>query len=325
MSEELQHIERIKGLIIKYLGENNLDEDECEELKNWIELSDENRKLFNEVADVNYVKDKIHGLPNPEALKEARWEQVLSVTANDESSAGPMISVKRTISWIRYIMVASMAGVLAMGAWFYVNHQAIGKTNVPVVAVTFKNDIAPGGNKAVLTLSNGSAAVLDSLGNGRIAHHGATNNVKVDNGRLAYNLLNEKPEGVRYTMLTTPATGQYQVVLPDRSKVWLNNASSLRYPVVFTGNIREVELRGEAYFEITRNTDMPFKVKTGDMMVDVLDTSFNIAAYSDVNKIKKMLLTGAVRVSKGNAKTLLKPGEQVRVTTAGSLRWMQTA
>jgi ferric-dicitrate binding protein FerR (iron transport regulator) len=150
-----------------------------------------------------------------------------------------------------------------------------------------------------------------------VAHQGATNIVKVDNGRLAYNSLNEKSEEVRYNILTTPAAGQYQVVLPDGSKVWLNNASSLRYPVSFTGNSREVELKGEAYFEIARNADMPFKVKVDAMVVNVLGTSFNIAAYADEPQVSTTLLTGAVRVSEGSVNTLLKPGEQIQKNTEG--------
>jgi len=195
----------------------------------------------------------------------------------------------------------------------------IATNTAPAKVTHLKNDAAPGGDKAILTLSDGSTFVLNSTGNGTIALQGATNIVKVDNGKLAYNTLKEKPGEVTYNTLTTPAAGQFQVALPDGSKVWLSNASSLRYPVAFTGKGREVELKGEAYFEIAHNAAMPFTVKVGEkMLVNVLGTSFNIAAYGDESQVKTTLLTGAVRVSEGSANALLKPGEQVQVNSEGA-------
>jgi ferric-dicitrate binding protein FerR (iron transport regulator) len=186
-----------------------------------------------------------------------------------------------------------------------------------------KNDVKPGGNKAVLTLADGSAVVLDKLEKGAIADQGAARVVKLDDGKLAYNILTEKPAELAFNTLTTPAAGQFEVLLPDGSKVWLNNASSLRYPVAFTGKDREVELKGEAYFEIARNSRQPFKVHVGEMMVDVLGTSFNISAYEDERAIKTTLLTGAVRVSKGAAMVLPKANEQVQLNEAGKLSVLQ--
>ncbi|HEX9511263.1 MAG TPA: FecR domain-containing protein [Puia sp.] len=317
MSEDLQYIERIAGLIIKYHREK-ISSREYRELMAWCDLSEANRQLFERLSDSNYLRDKLKVLPDLQSLKEAGWEKVIAaISAEDEDPYTAVIPARR-INWSRYMVAASLAGVLAVGVWLYVKYSSVTKTNTPASFVSnFKNDVKPGGDKARLTLSDGSTVVLDSTGSGTIAQQGNTKIVKVDNGRLAYNALNEKPAEITYNILTTPAAGQFQVVLPDGSKVWLNNASSLRYPVAFTGRVREVELKGEAYFEIARNAAQPFKVRVGTMLVDVLGTSFNIAAYEDESHVKTTLLTGGVRVSEGTANALLKPGEQVQVNAAG--------
>jgi ferric-dicitrate binding protein FerR (iron transport regulator) len=226
------------------------------------------------------------------------------------------------MNWRRYLVAAGLVGAAVVGTWLYVmsRHDAEVRTVASApVASRLKNDVAPGGNKAVLTLSDGSSVALDKAEKGAIANQGAARVMKVDDGKLAYNILTEKPTELAYNTLTTPAAGQFEVLLPDGSKVWLNNASSLRYPVAFTGKDREVELKGEAYFEIAPNSRQPFKVRANDMLVDVLGTSFNISAYADESTIKTTLLTGAVRVSKGNVGTLLKPNEQVQLNETGKL------
>lgn len=321
MSEDLQHIERIAGLIIKY-HRDKIRSREYRELMEWCDLSEKNRLLFERLSDPNYLRDKLKELPDMQSLKDAGWEKVITaISAEDEDPyTTAVIPMIRRSSWSRYMVVAaSLTGVLTVGAWLYIKYSSDAKTNTPSsLASNFKNDVKPGGDKAVLTLSDGSTVVLDSTAaSGTIAQQGNTKIVKVDNGRLAYSTANQKSEVITYNTLTTPAAGQFQVALPDGSKVWLNNASSLRYPVAFTGKTREVELKGEAYFEIARNAAQPFKVRVGAMLVDVLGTSFNITAYDDESHVRTTLLTGGVRVSEGAASTLLKPGEQVQVNPAG--------
>jgi len=264
------------------------------------------------------VRDKIKELPDIQALKKEGWEKVLNTIAEEDVSAYPV--VVRRIRRTRYFIAASVAGLLVTGVWLYTKNRPIERSDVSsALASNFKNDVAPGGNKAVLTLSDGSHVVLDSAGKGTIAHQGAARVVKLDDGQLAYSAAGEKPAALAYNTLTTPAAGQFQVTLPDGSRVWLNNASSLRYPVAFTGKTREVELKGEAFFEIAPNAHQPFKVKVRETLVDVLGTSFNITAYADEDNIKTTLLTGSVRVSNGDAKTVLKLGEQAQVNEAGKL------
>jgi len=317
MSEDINYHDRIAALIKAYIH-GTLSEEEALELKVWCAQSDTNQALFDQLMDPEYVKEYIKTRPEPGALKAAGWERLTSTLAEVDPD-WPGTPVRR-LSWKRYLIAASLVGAAVLGTLLYFGGRHDGKTMTSIpVASHLKNDVAPGGNKAVLTLSDGSSVVLDKAEKGAIANQGAARVMKLDDGKLAYNILTEKPTELAYNTLTTPAAGQFQVLLPDGSKVWLNNASSLRYPVAFTGKDREVELKGEAYFEIATNSRQPFKVKVDDMLVDVLGTSFNISAYTDESAIKTTLLSGAVRVSKGDAKTLLKPNEQVQLNETGKL------
>lgn len=178
-----------------------------------------------------------------------------------------------------------------------------------------KNDIAAGGNRAILTLSDGSQIVLDSAGAGTITQQGNTKIIKLGNGQLSYNressVSNGQPE-VLYNTISTPRGGQYQIELPDGSQVWLNAESSLHFPTAFNGKERSVELAGEAYFEVAKNASMPFTVKTKAELVQVLGTHFNVMAYEEENSQKTTLLEGSVKVIRDQAMTLLKPGEQAK-------------
>lgn len=169
--------------------------------------------------------------------------------------------------------------------------------------------IAPGGNKAILTLADGSAVTLDSAGSQVIQQANAT--IRQYAGRLQYTAQGNTG-GISYNVLTTPAGGQYQVTLPDGSRVWLNASSSLRFPTAFNAGERNVELTGEAYFEISQNDRQPFKVTAGDVNIDILGTHFNVCAYNDENHITTTLLEGAVKVNNRDKAVLLKVGQQAK-------------
>jgi len=145
--------------------------------------------------------------------------------------------------------------------------------------------------------------------------------VKLDSARLAYSVTGaDKAAPVAYNILTTPKSGQYQLILPDGSHVWLNNVSSLRYPTSFNGPNRKVELTGEAYFEIAKVVGKPFIVNVNGEEVEVLGTSFNIKAYADEGVTQTTLLTGAVRVSAGKTAVRLQPDEQAQWKGSGDIR-----
>ncbi|HJU45510.1 MAG TPA: FecR domain-containing protein [Chitinophagaceae bacterium] len=182
----------------------------------------------------------------------------------------------------------------------------------------FKNDVAPGGNKATLTLADGRTIVLDSTQNGTIATQGGSSIIKLSNGQIRYDLKGLSQGSVSWNTLSTPRGGTYQITLPDGSKVWLNAESSITYPVAFTGNERRVELvDGEAYFEVAKDSKRPFIVSVDDNMeVEVLGTHFNVNAYEDEEVIKTTLVEGKVKVNKSNKSNeslLLIPGQQAKV------------
>ena len=180
----------------------------------------------------------------------------------------------------------------------------------------------PGSNKAILTLADGSTIILETAANGTLTQQGNSKIVKPAEGKLAYNLLDEKTTEVLYNSIATPRGGQYQVIFSDGSKVWLNAASSLRFPAGFTGNERKVELVGEAYFEVSKNASMPFKVAiAGKGEVEVLGTHFNVHAYHDEETTHTTLLEGSVRVtglSTGDSH-IINPGEQAQVDGKGQI------
>ncbi len=177
--------------------------------------------------------------------------------------------------------------------------------------------MTPGGNKAVLYLAGGQAITLDTAGNGAIASQGNVQVIKLDSGQLAYQGAGAQGE-VAYNTLATPRGGQFRIILPDGSSVWLNAASSCDSPA-FNGKEREVELRGEAYFEIAKNADKPFRVKVKDMTVQVLGTHFNVMAYDDEASVRTTLLEGAVQVKQGTHSLAMRPGQQVSAHPAGNM------
>jgi len=194
-------------------------------------------------------------------------------------------------------------------------------------------DIVPGGNKAILVLADGTSIVLDSVSNGTISEQGNIKVEKLNNGLLAYTIngkqVTEHDEAF-YNTISTPRGGQYQVTLSDGTKVWLNAASSIRFPVVFTGTERKVEITGEAYFEVTKNKSMPFKVKAVKSEIEVLGTHFNVNAYDDETSIKTTLIEGLVKVSVPETIGLqtprfLQPGQQSSINNDGKINILKNA
>lgn len=213
--------------------------------------------------------------------------------------------------WVRASVAAAVVIILGIGILKWASYQRP-VTPSPVIAAT--HDALPGGNKAVLTLGNGSNIILDSATRGALARQGGATVVKKESGSLAYVGGRESSAAPTYNTLTTPRGGQYHLQLADGTVVWLNAASSIRYPTAFTGPTREVEVTGEAYLEVAKNPAKPFRVKANGVEIDVLGTSFDVNAYSDESAIRTTLVEGSVKViGAASAKTLL-PGQQAIVT-----------
>lgn len=182
------------------------------------------------------------------------------------------------------------------------------------------NDIMPGTSGAILKLDDGSSVVLDNAANGNLVQQGNTLVVKSGAAISYVNGKGESEKQVQYNTVETPRGRQFQLVLEDGTKVWLNAASSIRFPVAFIGDQRKVEITGEAYFEVAKNKQKPFQVMCNGSMVEVLGTHFNVNAYEDEESMNTTLLEGSVRVEKGKDQKIIKPGEQAQVHHDGSVR-----
>jgi len=170
--------------------------------------------------------------------------------------------------------------------------------------------IEPGSTKAILQLGNGAEILLDSAQNGFLSKQGSTQIIKVKPGNLIYQAGTSNSDQINYNTIIIPRGGYYNVTLPDGTKVWLNAASSLRFPTRFSGSSREVELRGEAYFEVASDKEMPFSVSINHTSVQVLGTHFNVNGYDDEGSIRTTLLEGAVKFRYGSGEKLLRPGQE---------------
>jgi transmembrane sensor len=179
--------------------------------------------------------------------------------------------------------------------------------------------ITAGSNKAVLMLADGSSIILDSTSQGTLTKQGNVKVIKLNTATVAYNSSEANSKEMVYNTLSTPGGGQYQLILPDGSKVWLNASSSIHFPTVFKGKERSVTVTGEAYFEVAKNAAMPFKITVKDMVVEVLGTHFNIMASEDESSMNTTLLEGSVKVSKGGINKMLVPGKQSVINRAGEI------
>lgn len=210
--------------------------------------------------------------------------------------------------WLRIAAAASV--VLCVGIAYYFYQWAQPE---PVV-LQAQSNISPGGNKAYLTLADGQKIALTNAKNGTVALQPGVRITKAADGELIYSISNAEEQGKginNYNTIETPVGGQYQIVLPDGTKVWLNAASSLKFPSTFARLVsRKVELRGEAYFEVAKNKQQPFIVKTTEQDVEVLGTHFNINTYKDEQVVKTTLLEGSIKIHNDLESKILKPGEQ---------------
>lgn len=170
--------------------------------------------------------------------------------------------------------------------------------------------VQPGSNKATLTLSDGSSIDLDDSKAGTLCKQGTVTVGKREDGSLVYQSSGSQNAVALYNTITTPKGGQYQLVLSDGTRVWLNAASALKYPATFNGSDRKVELTGEAYFEVAKNKNMPFKVSLNSMSIEVLGTHFNVNAYADEPEVTTTLLEGAVKLTNASGQSTLNPGQQ---------------
>ncbi|MBP1650161.1 MAG: FecR protein [Bacteroidetes bacterium] len=209
---------------------------------------------------------------------------------------------------------AAFTGLFILLSSIYKNNPTLPPSTLKNLA---SNKVTPGCNKAILTLADGSSITLDSAGAGSLTTKNGVIIKQVQNGLIEYNDKTGS-SATSWSTISTPTGGQYQIVLEDGTKAWLNATSSLRFPTTFRNNERTVEISGEVYFEIATNESKPFKVNFDGNTITVLGTHFNVMAYKDEAKSKVTLLQGAVKVNNHSGEQLLKPGMQAQMTDSNT-------
>lgn len=267
------------------------------------ECTRQEQKLLETYKDGFLQQDKewdATHLGDPETIKDAIQSQ-LKISIENQFK-------RQKISRNWYSAAAVILVLIASGLYF--NKKTVEPVAVNSISPRFKNDVMPGNNKAVLILGDGSQIDLDNAKDGLLASESNIDIEKVGLGQLKYKTGNQPVQAVKYNTLRTPMGGQYSLVLPDGSKVWLNSGSSLRFPTAFSGSDRIVELEGEAYFEITPNKQKTFRVRTNNSMeVKVLGTHFNVMAYENEKSISTTLIEGSVQVQTSSGKVRIDPGQ----------------
>ena len=300
---------RIAQLIAKErLGE--LQDAEREELDRWLEEDEQHQVWKDHLSSPEYVA----GMQESFRASEENVEASLKSFHRDHLNNAPVRRLNGGARFNRWwVAAAVLVPLVIAGVWLAEKHSVPVPGPAPVVA-----DVQPGRNKATLTLANGNRVLLDTGISGQLVQKGGVQ-IHYDQGKVEYQGLRLAENDVTYNTLTTAKGGEYQLVLPDGSKVWLNAASSLRYPTSFTGKERHVELTGEAYFEVAQRKDQPFSVGVGGMDVSVLGTEFDIMAYPEEGKKLTTLIQGAVKVENGKEVRQLAVGDQAAVAESGAM------
>ena len=299
-------MERIKFLLSRYLS-NEAGPEEIREMLQWLRENEHN-----------------------EALLQEAWQQQPSLAPaadlrrmwmNIEASTLPVDQPVRRVHFLHrnWRAVAAVLLLLAGSAYLLVSNSRSSGAGPTAAASLTTNDVSPGKSGAILTLADGTHMSLDSAGNGIIASQKGAQ-ILLKNGQLEYDETGKASGEIAYNTMTTPKGRQFNLVLPDGSQVWLNAASSIKFPTAFSGKERSVEITGEAYFEVAKDKNRPFFVRAMNTETEVLGTHFNINAYEEEAIVKATLLTGSIRTSalhpvRSTDKSILHPGEQAQISS----------
>lgn len=272
---------------------------------------EEDAELFKWLNDHDEVTIYIPtGLAaNEQALKKIIYDRI-----NRDINYIPDLdsSYARKASW--WAIAAAVLAFAGAGTLYILDHR-----NKSQETILLANDIAPGRNSATLTLSNGKKIVLSTTPTGALKDEKNVSVKKTPDGHLVYDTWEIQQSSTVFNVLATGNGEKYEVILPDQTKVWLNAASSIRFPTNFHGlKERITELSGEAYFEVAKDKAHPFIVKSAGQEVKVFGTHFDINAYSDERRVRTILTEGSVRVTPLNSPSqdappsymMLVPGEQ---------------
>ncbi len=317
---------RYKKLFKKYL-DNTLSKEEFSEFWKLTQKDEDNSTLEYLLSEL-WDKNKSEPYNYRGATKDRIFKQIIKKEKQLSNKAERPLRKNNLI----YKVAAVFIVLIAVASVVLLNIAPKNNIVGSGYKTSLKYDIAPGGNKATLTLADGKIIVLDNIDSGMVSLEGKTAIVKKE-GKLIYkpivinqnrisNLLTKKPSlPVSYNTINTPKGGQQMIVLPDGSKVWLNSASSMKFPTLFNDSVRKVEINGEGYFEIQPNKEVPFIVSSKKLNIRVLGTHFNINAYEDEAEEKVALLEGSVQLSTPSTELnqIIEPGQQASLDGSGKL------
>ncbi|MBS1563894.1 MAG: FecR domain-containing protein [Bacteroidetes bacterium] len=292
-----------------------LTDEESATLEAWRISSPANQQKYDELTDRHSLQRKMRHFDEA----DIRAEQMEVPEIDNTERQVPVIPVTRRRHLLpKWSWAAAVILLVVAAGYLYTITQ---KTQLlPADAgKQAQTDINPGGNKAILTLADGSSIALDSAAKGELAMQGNNLIIKEANGKVTYRQKGVSAGSVLTNTLSTPKGGQYQLTLPDGTNVWLNAASSITFPTAFTGDQRKVRISGEVYFEVAKNKRQPFIAEVDDRQsVEVLGTQFNVNGYADEAAIQTTLIAGSVRIQSGMPSTgrnqrtsvILQPGQQ---------------
>ena len=318
--------DRIKYLLDRHLAKT-ITQEEKEALMELLQdpsMEERIKEIMSEDLWGNIDESEVPG------SEQAR--QMLSNILKGNHQQPPVVKMSwysrgRIIKWVAAAVV--LLALVVLPYLYYTKPKKTGRPDLSNTDVAhFNDDVRAGGNKAFLTLADGSTVILEDVKNGYLTAQGGSTISKVESGQLAYKNENGENTEVVYNTLSVPRGGQYRIVLPDGSTVWLNAGSTLRFPTAFAGSERRVELKGEAYFEIAKKTQQPFYVAVEKTEVRVLGTHFNVKGYSDEDVVATTLLEGAVVVAAiddKNSGIALLPGQLVHADKNGTIQGARKA
>jgi len=299
-------------LLQRYLAQN-LSEEELDEFLEAV--ADPRYQPEIEAAlDADLRKELVNSIAGRER-EEKVWSSLLQKIEIPKAQTIQGKVRKMNVMW-KWAAAAAVI-IFMVGGLYWFNSK---RTTNPTTETVLQDVKAPVINKAMITLANGQQIVLDSVHNGTLAEQGNISIIKKEDGQIAYEGA-ASSAAISYNTLSNPRGSKViSLTLSDGSKVWLNAASSLKYPTSFSGKERKVQITGEAYFEVAHNAAMPFKVDKEGMEVTVLGTHFNVNAYDDEPDMKVTLLQGRVKVTEGQNEVIITPGQQAIVTQALQLK-----
>lgn len=306
-----QHIEKASYIATLILGDlkDRLTPAERQELETWLQENDDNYRLYEELTDQDKLVNDLNELKtfDPQQAYERLSQKIFT-----HEPPG-----KRLYFRIWWYMVAAVVVLVAAGiSYFALNKTEKQAPQAAVIAQKKAPGSTPDSRKAVLILADGSTIPLNEMNDGALAQQGNVLVQKKRNGVLEYKLTGAEANTASFNTIRTPRGGEYQVILDDGTRIWLNSASTLQFPVHFNNNDRRVTLTGEAYFEVESalmptGQKRPFIVSVDNMEVQAVGTAFNISAYKEDDRSQTTVVEGLVKVNRNNKSNMLTPGKKL--------------